>query len=89
MHTDWRALYGYQIVRPESFVTITMPPYRRESRWLARAKTVADFIEHLSFTAVGLIGVTFFLYLTGAISLAGPAGMLAGFMSFAAWTSRR
>lgn len=82
-------LYGYKSIRPEALVTVTMARHACQPAWLAWFKTAADAIEHLCFTAVGLVGLTLFLYLTGMIALAGPAGMLAGFVSFATWAGRR
>jgi hypothetical protein len=81
--------YGYGYLKPERLVTIEFVEPPRRSRLLATARTAADFIEHMMFTAVALLGGSFFLFLGGMAPLATVWGILVGMLSYAFWADRR
>lgn len=82
------ARYGYGYLKPERLVTIEFVESPKRSCFLMAAKTTADFIEHMMFTAVALAGGGFFLSLGGMAPLATVWGIFVGMMSYARWSAR-
>lgn len=80
--------YSYGYLRPECLVVIEFVESPKCSRFLTAAKTMADFIEHMLFTAVALVGGATFLFIAGLAPAATGWGILVGMLSYARWSAR-